>query len=76
MGDRSADGGGPGNDEADAATLYGVLEDEVIPAFYDRDGEGIPRRWVQFMRGALAVGLGRYAPTACWRTTSRSCTGP
>ena len=52
---------GPADDEADAATLYGVLEDEVIPAFYDRDTDGIPRRWVRFMHGALEIGMARFS---------------
>lgn len=44
-------------DAADAAVLYRVLENDVVPAFYDRDPEGLPRRWTSFMRGALATGL-------------------
>jgi glycogen phosphorylase len=52
---------GLGTDAADAATLYGVLEDEVIPAFYERDEDGLPRRWLGFMRGALEIGMTRFS---------------
>ncbi|HSC91932.1 MAG TPA: alpha-glucan family phosphorylase [Gaiellaceae bacterium] len=41
-------------DAADAAALLAVLEDEVIPAFYERDQRGIPRRWVAMMRESVA----------------------
>ena len=40
-------------DARDAATLYGLLEREVVPAFYDRDAQGIPRAWVRRMRASL-----------------------
>jgi starch phosphorylase len=40
-------------DREDAAALYAVLEGEVVPAFYERDHEGMPRRWVAKMRHAL-----------------------
>jgi glycogen phosphorylase len=43
-----------GRDDADAAELYRILEDEVVPCFYDRDEGGIPRRWLQRMRRSMA----------------------
>jgi starch phosphorylase len=45
------------NDERDAAeadTLYTLLEDEVVPLFYQRDDAGIPRGWLQRVRAALS----------------------
>lgn len=39
----------------DAASLYQVLEHEVIPLFYERDGANIPRRWLQRMKHSLAT---------------------
>jgi starch phosphorylase len=40
-------------DARDAATLYGLLEREIVPAFYDRDAQGIPRAWIRRMRASL-----------------------
>jgi starch phosphorylase len=40
-------------DEADAQSLYRALEDEVVPLYYERDAEGIPRRWVQMMKRSI-----------------------
>jgi len=42
------------NDAKDARELYEILENEVIPRFYDRDSAGIPRRWVSLMRCVMA----------------------
>jgi starch phosphorylase len=40
-------------DAADAEALYQLLEREVVPTFYDRDPQGIPRRWLSFVRQAI-----------------------
>jgi starch phosphorylase len=40
-------------DERDAAALHRVLDDEVVPAFYERDRAGIPTVWLQRMRASL-----------------------
>ena len=40
-------------DAEDAAFLYDVLENQVIPTFYERDERGIPTGWVSRMRNAM-----------------------
>jgi starch phosphorylase len=40
-------------DRHDVESLYHALEAEVVPTFYDRDGEGVPRGWVAMMRHAI-----------------------
>jgi len=42
------------NDAADAEALYQLLEQQIIPCFYERDAEDIPRRWLQLMRTSMA----------------------
>jgi starch phosphorylase len=42
-------------DEWDAERLYRLLEEQVVPAFYARDDQGIPTGWVQKMKHALRV---------------------
>lgn len=44
----------PSWDAAEAAALYDVLDREVIPEFYTRDANGIPRAWVVRMRESMA----------------------
>ncbi len=40
-------------DEADASALYRVLEEQVVPLFYKRDHDNIPRGWVSMMKEAI-----------------------
>jgi len=41
-------------DEADAEALYALLEEQVLPAFYERDENGLPQRWLALMRESIA----------------------
>lgn len=41
-------------DAAEAEQLYRILEDEVIPCFYQRDESGLPREWIGRMRESMA----------------------
>jgi len=40
-------------DDADADALYSVLEEQVVPLFYKRDRDDIPRGWVTMMKEAI-----------------------
>ena len=40
-------------DQRDAESLYKVLEEEVIPLYYERDECGIPTKWVARMKEAI-----------------------
>jgi starch phosphorylase len=40
-------------DHIEALALYRLLEEEVIPQFYDRDPQGLPRRWVARMKRSI-----------------------
>ena len=41
------------DDQAEAENLYRLLEREVVPAFFERDADGIPQRWVEMMRASI-----------------------
>jgi len=41
-------------DELDAETIYGLLEDEIVPAFYSRNNSGVPEKWVGFIKNTIA----------------------
>jgi starch phosphorylase len=49
------------DDEGDAEQLYRILEEEVVPAFYERDDEGLPRRWVAMMRRSIRDTVTRFS---------------
>jgi starch phosphorylase len=40
-------------DERDAEALYQTLEQEVIPLYYDRNHDGLPRAWLARMKRAI-----------------------
>ncbi len=50
-------------DWSDAEDLYRLLEEELVPAYYDRDKAGIPLRWVETMRRAMATSLWQFSTT-------------
>jgi glucan phosphorylase len=41
-------------DELDAEMIYSYFEDDIIPAFYDRDENDIPQNWVNFIKNNIA----------------------
>jgi len=53
VGDGQEHGSDPDWDAHDADTLYDLLEQEVIPAFYTHDDRGIPKTWVEKMRASM-----------------------
>jgi starch phosphorylase len=42
-------------DRVDSANLYQTLNGQVIPMFFDRDEQGIPRQWIQRIRRAMVT---------------------
>ena len=47
----------------DALDLYRLLEDEIVPSYFERDADGLPRRWLAVMRRAMATALWRFSTT-------------
>jgi starch phosphorylase len=46
---------GDDKDDRDAASIYEILEKEVVPLYYRVDDEGVPRGWVKLMKEAIRV---------------------
>ncbi|MEQ8757593.1 MAG: alpha-glucan family phosphorylase [Coleofasciculus sp. G1-WW12-02] len=42
-------------DEVEANALYDLLEQEIVPLFYNRDNEGLPRGWIAKMKDAIRL---------------------
>ena len=47
-------------DHLDAATIYTMLENEIVPLFFDRNKDGIPEKWVRFIKNSIAKITPRY----------------
>ena len=53
IGGRDTDPDEAAQDWSDALDLYRLLEEDVIPRYYDRGANGIPLRWLEVMRRAI-----------------------
>ena len=53
IGDESANPDNTIQDAADAAALYALLEESIVPRFFDRDEHGLPRHWLQTMKNSI-----------------------
>jgi starch phosphorylase len=40
-------------DRRDAEALFRVLEEQVVPLYYDQDSNGVPRRWVHAIKRSI-----------------------
>jgi starch phosphorylase len=54
LGDGQEHGEDPAWDATEAEALYGLLERDVVPAFYTRDARGMPAGWIAKMRRSMA----------------------
>jgi len=54
LGDGQEHGNNQAWDVHEAEELYRLLEEEIIPCFYDRDEKGIPQCWVARIRKSMA----------------------
>ncbi len=52
---------GAARDAADAEALYRCLEVGVIPRFDDRDGDGVPTRWMAVMKRSIETVTPRFS---------------
>jgi glycogen phosphorylase len=72
-------------DRADANALYRLLEEEVVPAFYERDAANVPRRWLATVKESIRSVAPRfsakrmvkeyaermYVPAAEWKAVTK-----
>ncbi len=42
-------------DQVESLALYEILEHDVIPVFYERGADGLPRRWIAHMKSSIAT---------------------
>jgi glycogen phosphorylase len=48
-------------DTVESLALYNLLENEVIPAFYDRQASDLPLRWLKMMKASMSMALGYFS---------------
>ncbi len=63
-------------DAGDAEALYALIERQIVPAFYDRDAQGIPRRWLAYVRQAILTVAPRFSARRMVKEYAESMYGP
>jgi len=63
-------------DRRDYEALYKVLEHEVIPLFYDRDADGLPRQWIRMMKNSISSLAWRFSSHRMVMDYARACYVP
>lgn len=48
-------------DIADSESMYNTLENKIIPIYYDRDENGISKRWIEMMKNSIISTGGRFS---------------
>ena len=72
-----ADPNDPGaQDWADAQAMYGLLEQQLVPTFYDRDTDGIPRGWLRIVKQSIRTVLPRFSARRMVKDYVREMYGP
>ncbi len=67
LGDGREHGDDPAWDAAEAEQLYTLLEQQVIPEFYNRNEAGMPLAWIHRMRESMARLTPAFSATRCVR---------
>ena len=49
------------SDARDAEQVYQMLEEEIIPLYYDRDIDGLPRGWIKMMMNSISTLAWRFS---------------
>ena len=48
-------------DKADSASFYHILEDKIIPIYYNRNDDGFSDEWVKLMKNSIKTTGGKYS---------------
>ena len=63
-------------DRRDAESLLSVLENTIIPMFYDCDVDGLPRRWIKCMMNSISTLAWRFSAHRMVADYARTCYVP
>jgi starch phosphorylase len=63
-------------DDHDAGALYDLLEQEIVPLFYERDTAGLPRRWIGRIKTSMQRLIPRFSADRMVRDYVTTLYGP
>jgi glycogen phosphorylase len=67
-----ADAGGD-RDAQDAAAIYDLLEQQIVPRYYQTDDEGVPLEWVTLMKNAIKSTAARFSARRMVKEYAQKC---
>jgi len=73
LGDGREHGDDPAWDAVEAMRLFELLEQQIIPEFYERDAAGIPQAWVARVRQSMATLTAAYSANRSVREYLEQC---
>jgi starch phosphorylase len=53
IGEAGVNASGEEQDRGDAASLYRILEEEMVPLFFDKGDDGLRHRWIAMMKASI-----------------------
>jgi starch phosphorylase len=63
-------------DRRDAESLFRAIEEEVVPMYYDRDVDGLPRQWIKRMMNSISTLAWRFSAHRMVMDYARYCYVP
>ena len=60
-------------DEVESRAIYDLLEQEVVPLFYNRGTDGLPRGWIKMMKNAISTLAPVYSTSRMVAEYSKVC---
>jgi glycogen phosphorylase len=63
-------------DKRDAEALFEALEDQVVPIYYERDVDGLPRQWIKRMMNSISTLAWRFSAHRMVMDYARTCYVP
>ena len=63
-------------DWSDAQDLYRLLENEIVPMYYERDRKGLPKRWLTMMRNSMASTIWQFSTSRMLQEYVEQLYGP
>ena len=46
---------------ADSQSMYRTLEEKIIPIYYEKDRNGLSKKWLELMKNSIITTGGRYS---------------
>jgi starch phosphorylase len=63
-------------DQRDGEALFDVLENQVVPLFYERDADGLPREWIKMMMNSISSLAWRFSAHRMVMDYAKNCYVP